>query len=129
MHEFLFEPCILRCLNSIWKKIPCDFMIRFYNPSLFCIFYAVSKMRFWQPWMYVWKEEREREREMRETSMLMIDDAYCQQEREVMPLQRKGKIGEKKRENKKMKNMVWWLLEIEKKNKRKKIIKDKQPCL
>jgi hypothetical protein len=57
--------------------------------------------------MYVWKEEREREREMRETSMLMIDDAYCQQEREVMPLQRKGKIGEKKRENKKMKNMVW----------------------
>jgi hypothetical protein len=46
-----------------------------------------------------------------------------------MPLQRKGKIGEKKRENKKMKNMVWWLLEIEKKNKRKKIIKDKQPCL
>jgi hypothetical protein len=58
--------------------------------------------------MYGRKREREREREtrMRETSMLMIDDAYCQQEREVMPLQRRGKIGERKRENKEMKNMV-----------------------
>jgi hypothetical protein len=36
----------------------------------------------------------------------MIDDAYCQQEREVMPLQWRGKIGERKRENKEMKNIV-----------------------
>jgi hypothetical protein len=26
-----------------------DFIIRFYDPSLFCIFRAVSKIRFWQP--------------------------------------------------------------------------------
>jgi hypothetical protein len=50
----------------------------------------------------------------------MIDDAYCQQEREVMPLQRRGKIGERKRENKEMKNLVRWLLEVEKKIKGKK---------
>jgi hypothetical protein len=31
------------------KKILYDFTIRFYDPSLFCIFRAVSKMRFWQP--------------------------------------------------------------------------------
>jgi hypothetical protein len=31
------------------KKIPHDFMIRFYDPSLFCIFRVVSKMYFWQP--------------------------------------------------------------------------------
>jgi hypothetical protein len=47
MYEFLFEPCILRCLNYVWKKN----FIRFYNPSLFCIFRAVSKMCFWQPWL------------------------------------------------------------------------------
>jgi len=48
MYEFLSEPCILRCLNSIWKK---NFLVilRFYDPSLFCIFCAVSKIRFWQP--------------------------------------------------------------------------------
>jgi len=40
MYEFLFEPCILRCLNYVWKKISYDFTIRFYNPSLFCIFHA-----------------------------------------------------------------------------------------
>jgi len=28
------------------KKILYDFTIRFYDPSLFCIFRAVSKMRF-----------------------------------------------------------------------------------
>jgi hypothetical protein len=30
MHEFLFEPCILRCLNFIYKKIS----LRFYDPFL-----------------------------------------------------------------------------------------------
>jgi len=45
MYEFLFEPCILRCLNYVWiffwsmyfkvlelymKKIPYDFTIRVY---------------------------------------------------------------------------------------------------
>jgi hypothetical protein len=55
---FLFEACILRCLNYVWIfiwsinfylmyfKIPYDFTIRFYDPSLFCIFYAVLKSRF-----------------------------------------------------------------------------------
>jgi hypothetical protein len=30
----------------MYFKIPYDFTIRFYDPSLFCIFRAVSKMRF-----------------------------------------------------------------------------------
>jgi len=25
MYEFLFEPCILRCLNFVWKKISLQF--------------------------------------------------------------------------------------------------------
>jgi len=32
------------------KKIPYNFTIRFYDPSLFYIFRAVLKMCFWQPW-------------------------------------------------------------------------------
>ena len=73
----------------------------FFMPCQKCVFDNLGCM-------YGRKREREREREtgMRETSMLMIDDTYCQQEREVMPLQRRGKIGERKRENKEMKNMV-----------------------
>jgi len=69
MYEFLIESCILRYLNDVWifiwtmyfkvfevwtiyiKKIPYDFTIRFYDPSLICIFRAVSKMCFWQPWL------------------------------------------------------------------------------
>jgi len=45
---FLFEPCILRCLNYIWKK---KFLVilRFYNLSLYCIFRVLSKMCFGQP--------------------------------------------------------------------------------
>jgi hypothetical protein len=58
MYEFLFEACILRCLNYRWIfiwsmnfflmyfKIPYNFTIRFYDPSLFCIFRAVSKSWF-----------------------------------------------------------------------------------
>ena len=71
----------------------------FFMPCQKCVFDNLGCM-------YGRKGERERETEMRETSMLMIDDAYCQQEREVMPLQRRGKIEERKRENKEMKNMV-----------------------
>jgi hypothetical protein len=60
MYEFLFEACILRCLNyllifiwnmnffnvfqnSLWFY---DFTIRFYDLSLFCIFQIVSKSWF-----------------------------------------------------------------------------------
>jgi len=50
MYEFLFEACILRCLNYIWKK-----SLRFYDPILFCIFRVVLKMCFWQPWLYLLK--------------------------------------------------------------------------
>jgi len=46
MYEFLFEACILRCLNHVWKKIPYNFIICFYDLSLFYIFRAVLKMRF-----------------------------------------------------------------------------------
>jgi hypothetical protein len=34
----------------MYFKISYDFTIRFYDSSLFCIFRAVSKMRFWQPY-------------------------------------------------------------------------------
>jgi len=65
MYEFIFEQCILRYLNDacifIWtvyfkvlkfyiKKISLqfyNFYIYFYNLSLFYIFYATLKMRFW----------------------------------------------------------------------------------
>jgi hypothetical protein len=53
MYEFLFEACILMSLNCVWKKNSLwfyDFTIRFYDPSLFYIFYTVLKIRFWQPW-------------------------------------------------------------------------------
>jgi hypothetical protein len=44
MYEFLFEVWIFIFL--MYFKISYDFTIRFYDPSLFCIFRAVSKMRF-----------------------------------------------------------------------------------
>ena len=62
MYEFLCEPCIWRCLNYVWIFIWTMYFkvlelctkkksIRFYNPSLFCIFCVVLKMCFWQPWL------------------------------------------------------------------------------
>ena len=30
MYEFLFETCILRCLNYVWKKFPNDYTIWVY---------------------------------------------------------------------------------------------------
>jgi hypothetical protein len=38
MYKFLFEACIF----LMYFKIPYDFTTRFYDPSLFCIFCAVS---------------------------------------------------------------------------------------
>jgi hypothetical protein len=73
MYEFLFDPYILRCLNYIWIfiwsmyfkvletmyeflfvawnffmyfKIPYDFMIYFYDPSLLLLFRAELKICF-----------------------------------------------------------------------------------
>jgi len=46
MYEYLFKPYIVSCLTMYGKKFPYDFTIRFYNPSLFCIFRAVLKMYF-----------------------------------------------------------------------------------
>jgi hypothetical protein len=73
MYEFLFEPYILRCLNYVWIfiwsmyfkvletmyeflfeawifliyfKIPYDFTIRFYDPSLLPLFHVKLKMCF-----------------------------------------------------------------------------------
>jgi hypothetical protein len=54
MYEFLFEPCILKCYEFLFEawfflmyfKIPYNFTICFYDPSLFGIFRAVSKSWF-----------------------------------------------------------------------------------
>jgi hypothetical protein len=46
MYEILFEPCILKYLNYIYKKFPYDSTIHFYDPNLFYIFCVVLKMCF-----------------------------------------------------------------------------------
>jgi hypothetical protein len=58
MYEFLFGACILRCLKPcmnfylkhgfflMYFKIPYDFTIRFYDPSLLPLFHAKLKMCF-----------------------------------------------------------------------------------
>ena len=57
MFEFLFEQCILRCLNYVWKKNSYNFTIRVYFVcSVPCQKYIFDNLaRDYQSWAQIFK--------------------------------------------------------------------------